>query len=379
MPASATACWPGTPPCCFSRSRSASPGASGSANTSPRLRCAAYAAHPLCVAGLAALVRPLRPAPRVPPRPAVAVSAHSRRRADAPARPARDELGSAGGRGVAAGRARLLYRPRRAAPASASLFETQAAHGGAARAPRGAQAVAGTECLDDLDRDRTFEPHLSDKDICVVDGLPGPMCVTSRLAGGPCLLLDREDYDDETPRRHPPPRTFSSHAKRPVSLGQRGRAGGPWLVEPRRVAAAPPPARGKRVLLRRLGQPRPFPCRSRRLRPRPRRARGAQTRLSARHGADGLRKGPAAPPRTGSDGAALAPPLVFRRGAAAPPRLRLSPFLPAAGAGYGVASRNKTSSATSPLPATTGPRRSTSARRARSTARGTWKGDGRAN
>ena len=52
--------------------------------------------------------------------------------------------------------------------------------------------------LDDLDRDRTFEPHLSDKDICVVDGLPGPMCVTSRLAGGPCLLLDREDYDDET-------------------------------------------------------------------------------------------------------------------------------------------------------------------------------------
>ena len=52
--------------------------------------------------------------------------------------------------------------------------------------------------LDDLDRDRTFEPHLSDKDICVVDGLPGPMCVTSSLAGGPCLLLDREDYDDET-------------------------------------------------------------------------------------------------------------------------------------------------------------------------------------
>ena len=52
--------------------------------------------------------------------------------------------------------------------------------------------------LDDLDRDRTFEPHLSDKDICVVDGLPGPMCVTSRLVGGPCLLLDREDYDDET-------------------------------------------------------------------------------------------------------------------------------------------------------------------------------------
>ena len=52
--------------------------------------------------------------------------------------------------------------------------------------------------LDDLDRDRTFEPHLSDEDICVVDGLPGPMCVTSRLAGGPCLLLDREDYDDET-------------------------------------------------------------------------------------------------------------------------------------------------------------------------------------
>ena len=52
--------------------------------------------------------------------------------------------------------------------------------------------------LDDLDRDRTFEPHLSDKDICVVDGLPGPMCVTSRLAGGPCLLLDREDYDEET-------------------------------------------------------------------------------------------------------------------------------------------------------------------------------------
>ena len=52
--------------------------------------------------------------------------------------------------------------------------------------------------LDDLDRDRTFEPHLSDKDICVVDGLPGPMCVTSSLAGGPCLLLDREDYDEET-------------------------------------------------------------------------------------------------------------------------------------------------------------------------------------
>lgn len=52
--------------------------------------------------------------------------------------------------------------------------------------------------LDDLDRDRTFEPHLSDEDICVVDGLPGPMCVTSRLAGGPCLLLDREDYDEET-------------------------------------------------------------------------------------------------------------------------------------------------------------------------------------
>lgn len=52
--------------------------------------------------------------------------------------------------------------------------------------------------LDDLDRDRTFEPCLSDEDICVVDGLPGPMCVTSRLAGGPCLLLDREDYDEET-------------------------------------------------------------------------------------------------------------------------------------------------------------------------------------
>ena len=52
--------------------------------------------------------------------------------------------------------------------------------------------------LDDLDRDRTFEPCLSDEDICVVDGLPGPMCVTSSLAGGPCLLLDREDYDDET-------------------------------------------------------------------------------------------------------------------------------------------------------------------------------------
>ena len=52
--------------------------------------------------------------------------------------------------------------------------------------------------LDDLDRDRTFEPHLSDEDICVVDGLPGPMCVTSSLAGGPCLLLDREDYDEET-------------------------------------------------------------------------------------------------------------------------------------------------------------------------------------
>ena len=52
--------------------------------------------------------------------------------------------------------------------------------------------------LDDLGRDRSFEPRLSDEDICVVDGLPGPMCVTSRLAGGPCLLLDREDYDDET-------------------------------------------------------------------------------------------------------------------------------------------------------------------------------------
>ena len=52
--------------------------------------------------------------------------------------------------------------------------------------------------LDDLDRDRTFEPRLSDEDICVVDGLPGPMCVTSSLAGGPCLLLDREDYDEET-------------------------------------------------------------------------------------------------------------------------------------------------------------------------------------
>ena len=52
--------------------------------------------------------------------------------------------------------------------------------------------------LDDLGRDRSFEPRLSDEDICVVDGLPGPMCVTSRLAGGPCLLLDREDYDEET-------------------------------------------------------------------------------------------------------------------------------------------------------------------------------------
>ena len=52
--------------------------------------------------------------------------------------------------------------------------------------------------LDDLGRDRSFEPRLSDEDICVVDGLPGPMCVTSSLAGGPCLLLDREDYDDET-------------------------------------------------------------------------------------------------------------------------------------------------------------------------------------
>lgn len=52
--------------------------------------------------------------------------------------------------------------------------------------------------LDDLDRDRTFEPRLSDEDICVVYGLPGPMCVTSSLAGGPCLLLDREDYDEET-------------------------------------------------------------------------------------------------------------------------------------------------------------------------------------
>lgn len=52
--------------------------------------------------------------------------------------------------------------------------------------------------LDDLGRDRSFEPRLSDEDICVVDGLPGPMCVTSSLAGGPCLLLDREDYDEET-------------------------------------------------------------------------------------------------------------------------------------------------------------------------------------
>ena len=52
--------------------------------------------------------------------------------------------------------------------------------------------------LDDLGRDRTFEPRLSDEDICVVDGLPGQMCVTSSLARGPCLLLDREDYDDET-------------------------------------------------------------------------------------------------------------------------------------------------------------------------------------
>src|SRR5699024_2465117 len=124
-------------------------------------------------------------------------------------------------------------------------------------------------------------------------------------------------------------------------LGQRGRADGPWLVEPRRVAAAPPPARGKRVLLRRSGQPRPLPRRSRRLRPRPRRARRAQTRLSAWHGADGLRKEPAAPPRGGGDGAALDPPLVFCRGAAAPPRLRLSLFLPAAGAGYGAAHGTK--------------------------------------
>ena len=35
-------------------------------------------------------------------------------------------------------------------------------------------------------------------DAYVVDGLPGPMCVKGRLAGGPCLLLDREGYDVET-------------------------------------------------------------------------------------------------------------------------------------------------------------------------------------
>ena len=35
-------------------------------------------------------------------------------------------------------------------------------------------------------------------DAFVVEGIPGPMCVKGLLAGGPCLLLDREDYDAET-------------------------------------------------------------------------------------------------------------------------------------------------------------------------------------
>ena len=35
-------------------------------------------------------------------------------------------------------------------------------------------------------------------DAFVVEGIPGPMCVKGLLAGGPRLLLDREDYDAET-------------------------------------------------------------------------------------------------------------------------------------------------------------------------------------
>ena len=46
---------------------------------------------------------------------------------------------------------------------------------------------------------RGISPHPHPvHDAFVVEGIPGPMCVKGLLAGGPCLLLDREDYDAET-------------------------------------------------------------------------------------------------------------------------------------------------------------------------------------
>ena len=46
---------------------------------------------------------------------------------------------------------------------------------------------------------RGLSPHPHPAhDAFVVEGIPGPMCVKGLLAGGPCLLLDREDYDAET-------------------------------------------------------------------------------------------------------------------------------------------------------------------------------------
>ena len=46
---------------------------------------------------------------------------------------------------------------------------------------------------------RGLSPHPHPvHDAFVVEGIPGPMCVKDLLAGGPCLLLDREDYDAET-------------------------------------------------------------------------------------------------------------------------------------------------------------------------------------
>ena len=46
---------------------------------------------------------------------------------------------------------------------------------------------------------RGLSPHPHPvHDAFVVEGIPGPMCVKGLLAGGPCLLLDREDYDAET-------------------------------------------------------------------------------------------------------------------------------------------------------------------------------------
>ena len=270
-----------------------------------------------------------------------------------------------------------LYRPRRAA--LRRILKRRRRIARRRRVRRVARRLwRELNSLDDLDRDRTFEPCLSDEDICVVDGLPGPMCVTSSLAGGPCLLLDREDYDEET---------LDAILRHELShLTQKGLR--LWGNEDVLTALGwwnP----GAWLLRRHLRAENEFCCDDQANRDRSRAGRAAYARALT---ALAARKRAFLP---GTAQMACEKSLLRRRVEAVmePPSPRRSFF---AGAlllllvfaclfsasrrsGTRRCSRNKTSSATSPSPATTGPRRSTSARRARSTARGTWKGAGRAN